>query len=315
MASGFGMVGRDRKEFVSYTPPGGQPFSFNAWGWSVLSIRGLGPLPPEYITEAGPLGSGVVIRGHRLPARVIDIELWQHGKCRDDYWDKLGALSTALSPHRGGPGLLSITLASGEVREALAYIAAPPDVSWGGQTLRAERRHGLRFVCPSPVFSEGKERSVTFDPRGASPDELAFPVSFPIQFSGSVYLVGAAQVIQYGGTVPSKGRIVITGPLLNPSITNGATGEVISLAYRVAEGEVVTIDLDYMGQGLKRAISSTVGDITGYSTNPHGLAAWAIVPDPQAPGGYNVIIPGGSEARISTSFQLTYSELYTGVPK
>lgn len=102
----------------------------------------------------------------------------------------------------------------------------------------------------------GQDVSASFvAPTGSVP---FFPLSFPwTPLYSSVMNSSQTVLIQVGGGMPYP-RWVITGPGLRPVLT-GPLGEVFTLDYELAAGEIVTIN---MAPTRKTVISSSVGDIS-----------------------------------------------------
>ena len=68
---------------------------------------------------------------------------------------------------------------------------------------------------------------------------VTFPITFPITFGSSS---GGSGLATNAGTLPASPTITITGPCINPVITNSATGERFGLSLTLVAGDLVTID-------------------------------------------------------------------------
>lgn len=318
-------------------------------GW-----RGLGHLPPEYLTDRGPFQDGITVRGWKLPPRIIEYDLWLGGECRDDFWDHYAALADMVRPNRApvvaesmpagsemgsgiggglgpraaetvlftGPGRLLFVTSAGTEREIYAWIQSGPAMEWDarGRFRPSDQEQLLTWLCPDPIFRGPSQQtlSVTLD----ALTNLIFYESpaytdrliFPFSFGSEQ--IAIEQTITYNGNYKSYPYILIRGPLTYPIITNVTTGEQIALTYAVSAGETVTIDLDYNNQGIKRIRNNFGVDLIGTVQNPNDLATFHLEVDPIAPGGENRLTFAGSDAQEGvTLIRLTWYERYMGVPK
>lgn len=75
----------------------------------------------------------------------------------------------------------------------------------------------------------------------ASGSGAAFPWPFPVNFGPST---GGTLQVSNGGKYPSKPVFKITGPVMNPKITNPATGQFIRINLTLMAGDVLVVDAD-----------------------------------------------------------------------
>lgn len=338
-------------EFTYYITPDGVQYALGGGARHALGWRGLGHLPPEYITSRGPFQDGLTIRGYRYGARVIDFDLWLGGDCRDDFWNHYARLADMLRPNRApvmaapvisgdglgfgrsapaavatgaasGPGRLLFVTSDGTEREIFAWIQSGPALEWDGRgNMRpSDTEQLLSWLCPVPWFRNPEQQSVvvTISPIEAlvfyeSPD-YTDTLIFPFSFGEAV--INVEETITYLGNYKAYPTIEIRGPLASPSVRNETTGEEIALGYTVAAGETVTIDLDYNNQGIKRVTNNAGEDLIGAVLNPNDLATFHLEVDPVAEDGENVLSFSGAGAVSGQSaITVSYYEQYMGVPK
>lgn len=296
-------------EFTDYIAPDGKVYPFNAfspqYGRWVIGIAGQGTPPIEYITQRGPFQDGETVRDFFLRPRVIQMQVRNAYCNRDSWWAGRAAMLNGIRPNRQTtptgttPGNLRVVESDGTIRQLDVFIAEGPRFEpaqldkwdeWAFQEV-------LRFIAYDPLFYDPNLVTVTFLPVSCAlgfpyiftfsfscVNGLIFPITFPIVFNSS-YL-STTQTITYTGTWLTYPVITLTGPMTNPTMTNTATGEKLTLNYTISAGEVVTIDLRY---GRKTVSNQTGTNLIGYLSNDSNLATFHIAPDPEAPGGLNPI--------------------------
>ncbi len=119
--------------------------------------------------------------------------------------------------------------------------------------------------------------------------------------------VGETVSVIYWGTYAARPIIVLTGPAVNPTISNTTLNVQLDFAYSIAAGETVTIDTQAL----------TVKNAADDNLQPYlsgDLATFQIAPRPQAPGRRNSIFISfsGGVAGQSTA-TLKWQNQYIGV--
>jgi len=234
----------------------------------IVSEEGTGMSELEYITQRGPFQHGETVLDYFLRPRAIQFVIRSVLSCHDKYWHERGLILDALRPNRG-EGVLRATLPGGVRRDIKVYVQQGPDFEklanrgweeWSFSTT-------LRLIAHDPVFYDPRTYSLNMAASGGA----EFPIEFPLEFP----LAGLAAFIDYDGTWLTYPTIVLTGPMIDPAITNVTTDELLELDYTLASGEVVTFSLQY---GSKTIVSSTAGSIIEHLTSDSNLATFHLQP-------------------------------------
>lgn len=156
-----------------------------------------------------------------------------------------------------GPVVLQVT-ESGAARQVVVYrngeILPTGDVD-------TEATYSVPLIAPDPRRYAAAE-TITQLYLPSSTDGLVFPITFPITFPATV--VSGTAHLGNAGTIESPLRLVIYGPVSQPSVTftNGA-GTTWTLAYSgdIADGDWLDIDTEaatayYNGQSSRRSLLS-----------------------------------------------------------
>lgn len=292
----------------------------------VMSHDGLGMPPIEYITERGPFQHGETVKDFFLRPRIVQLLIRQQFCSREEYWTGRAALINAIRPNRQltvgavSSGTLRLTLPNGVLRSLDCYIESGPrfeprrSSSWDEWAFQEV----LRFIAYNPVLYDPADHFVTFSEGSVAffpasfpipmdtPPELVFPIEFPITF----FKIDRDANVVYTGTWIEYPVITLTGPLLNPIITNETTGEVLELSYEVPAGVVVTIDL---APGRKTVIDSTGANLVGVMTPESDLGTWHMEPAPVAPGGINTVHAEASAIDLLSSIDIRWKARYIGI--
>lgn len=288
-------------EFTEYHTPDGLIYKFDTQDRFLLTEEGLGMPPIEYITQTGPFQHGESTLDYRLKPRVIQLLHRENSCSREDYWDNRANWLNMLRPNRSATGVYRLGklrkyLPDGTVRDIDVRLAEGPIFS--PRSLDQWDEYGitetLRFVAPDPTFYDPTASEHVWELTVG--EHLIFPITFPIKFGSLVIDTDIA--IVYSGTWITYPTITIDGPMEGPIISNLTTGETIHLAYNVATGETITIDL---GFGNKTVTSSTGANLIGSVTSDSDLATFHVAPAPEASGGINTVNVIGIGAVIGVS--------------
>jgi hypothetical protein len=304
----------DKVEFDVYETPDGIEYSLDDWGRTFLMSRsGEGMSPIEYRTFRGPFQHGETVQDYVLRPRLIQYIVRLQTRNRDKYWTERARILDVFRPNRQNvneflPGKLKKFLEDGTQRALDVYLEQGLDFkSDSNQWDDFGSTEAVRFVAYNPVYYNPAQSTLQFTLGALS--NLVFPITFPIQFGGSI--INGLTSITYLGTWVEYPVIVITGPIAAPTIDNLTTGETLSLAYNIPAGRVVTIDLTY---GHKTIVDDLGTNLVGALSTSSDLATWHIAPDPEAPGGVNQIQVMGSGATPGvTNITLLYFDRYVGL--
>jgi hypothetical protein len=304
----------------------------------LLSFTGLGMPPIDYIDQQGPDQHGQTLLGYRLQPRIIQLVHRRHASCatgREGYWTARHDILNHLRPNRQNAqsfdlGRLRMRLPGNIIRDIDVLLQQGPafatrDTDEWDEWAFTET---LRFIAPDPTFYDPALQETTFTvgsgatfeiyddlifyEAGTYPDHLIFPFAF------ASTLIDGEATLEYSGTSGqnqptwhSYPTIEITGPLLNPIITNETTGETIELDYSVDGGEVVTITLQY---GNKTVTNAAGTNLIGTVTPESNLATFHLAVAPEAPLGVNTISVTGSGALDGTTqVKLSWHWRYIGI--
>lgn len=295
-------IPRNLKERYAYIAPDGTVFNLdNGRTRVVLSDEGTGMPPIEYVTQRGPFQHGETVRDCWLRPRVVQLLVREQFCNRVDLWAGRTNLLNLLRPTHGDvtPGVLRKYLPNGSKRDLDVRIEAGPQFvarqlgSWD----EFAYQEALRFIAHDPVYYDPTQHSVLLT---AATGELVFPITFPITFES--FAVGST--INYAGNWIEYPNIVITGPLISPSIRNVTTDEVLSLAYSVAAGETVTFDLSF---GVKTVTNNSGTNLISYLTTDSDIATFHL-----HPGANQITILGTGESG-DTEVSISWYDRYIGI--
>lgn len=122
--------------------------------------------------------------------------------------------------------------------------------------------------------------------------------------SGSVL----SRNIAYDGDWDAYPVITITGPIIDPIITNVTMGLVLDFTGgTIGSTDIWTIDTRY---GRKSILNAAGSSVARYLSVDSDLTNFRIAPDPIAAGGTNTITVGGSASGTATSVEITWYNRY-----
>ncbi len=257
-----------------------------------LTSSGFGGGGCDVQTVKGPYQHGATFLGALLVPRTISLTFAIIAQSTEDLYQRRRTVAAAFSP------------AAGEGR--LVWI-------------QGERSFSLRCVVgsASPAFPQGRQsagptwQTVTVDLIASDPcwfedareqhlqgltGGLAFPVAFPAHFA----FVSPIVTIDNPGDIESPVTIRVTGPALNPVITNVTTGEQIGLTLDLAPGEWVEIRTAFGSASCRHWTGASLMGVV-----QPGSTFWRMQPGP------NTLKYTDSGGNASVLIQ--YSPRYTGV--
>jgi len=273
-------------EFAYYITPDGVQYPLFGGRRALMSWQAAGMPPITYLQDRGPFQNGVTVRDFRLDARIINLQLYERGCLRDDFWCNEAEMINALRPNRSSvvaAGTLLFIRPDNVEIEIGARILEGPAGNWDGESSlsTADLRESVRFFCEDPIWRLPTALTETFTSTitGACLDTC-------LDTCLANDYIATTTTINYPGTWEGDQiTIVITGPMTSPEIINNTTGQSIQLDYIVASGETVTITilpntvtvLNDLGVNLIGTVSSdsdlatfalaTVGDLTASGDN------------------------------------------------
>lgn len=296
------------KERLVYIRPDGVRYGLHSPPSRVVTAEeGFGAPPLQYVTDEAPFQHGDTVRSFRLQPRPIQFVVMQQFTSRAAYRAGRALLLDTMRPNRitdfTNPGKLLYYLADGTKRQLDVVPETGPGFTPDQGGWRAwSFTEALRFVAHDPVWYDPQQYSVTF----AEVDPAwTFPVTFPITFGP----FGAMTVVTYTGTWEEYPTITITGPVTAARIDNLTANTKLEMNCVIPAGNTVTINL----HGRKTITRDDGVNLMGYLSGDSDLTTFALLPDPQVPGGNNQLRVTGSGTTGASSVVLTYYNRYYGI--
>lgn len=294
-------------EFVYWIAPDGTQYPLFSGARTLLAWDNVGMPDINLIRDKGPFQNGSTVRDIRYNERSITIELYERGRCREDWYCNEANLIDALRHNRANgikPGRLLFVLPDNTEREIEAYLQEGPKGNWNGRgpQLYSDLSESITFFCDKTPFFRNPE-PITFY-AGVAVNDSCFPFCLPFCLGEGV--IDETFNIYYCGTWNGdQATIIITGPVDAPTITNQTTGQQIKFNYSVAAGETITISLDpdiatvtnNFGDNLIGAVEN-VSDLTTFFLTTKGELS---------PSGLNVLnLSGANGVAGQSSITFTY---------
>jgi len=243
-------------EFVSFITPDGVEYPIFGGRRSLLSWEGMGMPPVRYLEERGVFQQGVTVRDYRVDSRIITIQQFERGLCREDFYCSVGNLIEAIRPNRDsdkGAGELLVVLKNGVQRTIKARYYDGIRADWGNEPLLdSDMLESITFYCEEPFWDDVEREIVS---AGILDVGSCLSICLPACFGSDI--INAEVELVYTGTWDGdRLTIYINGPAVQPTITNLTTGKQIKLNYNISDGETLLIEIDPQS---KRIVSSTSG--------------------------------------------------------
>lgn len=293
---------------LTFTTFDGNSFTMDATIFAYEVFPGpLGAPPTQFATRQGYKQHGVTEIDYTLQPRDFDLEFWRAPACdRLTYWSNRAELLDFLRPNRNGPMVFTITREDHTQRSL--HIRATPGAQFPGQQANDWNiRETLSFTAFDPIWYD--PAVTTYTPASSSPTQLVFPITFPIQFgAGGLQFL---QAVTYGGSWKSYPTLTLSGPYTAVTIENSVIDAAVFLTVSILAGEQRIITLTPGQQTVVDGLGANkFGDLGPLSD----LVNFALMPDPEAPGGVqtvSIIMIGGSAGVSSASF--SYQNRYFGI--
>lgn len=274
-----------------------------------LAYGNYGAPPVNFLTRQGYKQHGVTEVDFFLEPRTISISLWRRAACsRQEYWDNRAELLDLLRHNRGGPLTLTLRTPGGDQRALIARadpgLVFPPNVTdnhW-------QVEETLDFIAFDPIWFD--PATVELTPASSNDQNLVFPITFPIIF-GTAGLLFSSGNLAYAGTWRSYPTLILTGPYQSARIEQQTLGVVIDLTVAISANQTRTIVLTPGSQSVTDQDGQNAFSELGPKSN---LIDFYLAPDPEAPGGVNVIQAQlfGGTAGVS-AFEMDYNTRYFGI--
>lgn len=271
---------------------------------ALVAHDGWGAPPLRMTTEQGPMQHGESYRDYRLKARrgqlvfrLADGDLATMYTHRDELV-RLFAAGSVLGLE---------FLIGGSRRRIDGYVAnlmTPWRADdWGAQKVSVE------FYAPEPTFYDPAGEAVTVQ---ADYDASGGGVPADVPFGVGSSVLDKTYTINYPGTWCSYPVVRITGPVTNPVVLHGETGDKLDFTgTTINAGDYYEIDTRYGYKTVKD--SSGVNQISKLTTDSD-LSTFRIMPVlPGETTHANAITCTGSAISTATKVDLTFFDRYLGI--
>lgn len=200
---------------------------------SIAQVMGLG-LPPVRSSEAnktGADGGNVWVRKYGMRTILIGADVYENDLTT--YYNLRNAILQAFCITDNTTLLL--TRSDGVVRSINAFVVKGPDYSEEVGHF-AEAKFNIELRCDSPFFGDSSESSYSTNLAQYGGTPILSPIPSPI---GNAQ--GGQFTINNVGDVDWYAKFVITGPIVNPTVTNTTTGESFTFNLTLLSGQTLTI--------------------------------------------------------------------------
>lgn len=282
---------------ITYVPPGAtagveltlkEPFIFS-------SIKGISGSECDVISTNVVGVQGSVFHGIKKRPRTIDCTVYVSGNNSKEMYKKRMELIGMLRPQ----STMGTAFYSNDyINVKIAAVPILP--GYFSDRIRNYNKADIKLWCPDPdwLSLETKFAGIASQ-KGTG---FSFPFQFPIRFSH----VKNEITIQNMGTANTPVTITITGPGVNPSITNKTVGKTISLDNKsLGIGEQLIITTQRGKKTVKLLKNGVLIDAFQYISPVSKF--WELIP------GQNIITYNSDDNLEATSIEIEWNERYEGV--
>lgn len=279
--------------------------------FAVAGHDGWGLPDVERITEQGPQQHGVTDKGFRLRPRIIVLKL---RSLPGDFYGtyQLRARLLAIFKPTAEGIRLRRTLYGGDsgpdiVREAVVHTI--DGLKYSTQNQKGfSQVDTVQLMAPDPALYDPAGEAFTLGNSGTSTG-TDVPTGVPTTVGGSAF--GGSYPYAYPGTWISYPVVRITGPITDPVVTNQTSGKKLDFTgYTIAAGDWYEVDTAY---DRKTIVDSLGANQAGKLSSDSDLVNFAVLPDPEAPGGVNSFSVSGSAANSATRVDVSFLVRYVGM--
>lgn len=268
---------------------------------------GLGMAPMHRLAERGPMQHGDTDRGYRLDPRIVRLVLDVIENSQVEFENQRSNLINIFKP-TNHPIILQFEMASGTYClecYSLGPISMPSSERLGwNQTVIVELK------ASDPTFYDPNMNIHTYTLIGGS-DTCLVPTVIPMTIGIGATSLSITENIVYEGTTDVYPQIRITGPIVNPILTNNSTGEVLDFTgTTIAAEHYYDIDLRY---GYKTIIDNHGVNQIEDLTDTSDLVSFHLGIDPDVPDGLNSITITGTGMEDDTRIVIYYYTRYLGI--
>lgn len=262
-------------------------------------------LPPlRIVSESGPLQHGETYRDFRLKARTGLLALRLRDTGLDTMYTKRDALSRVFYPGLGISLDFAIGADTRRIDGVVEKITAGWEVKdWGAQKVV------IAVFCADPTFYDPVGEAITIQ---ADYDSSGGEIPAPVPLGVGSSVLNKAYTISYTGTWSAFPIVRITGPVTNPVLSHGETGDKLDFTgTTISAGDYREIDLRY---GYKTVIDSTGANKISELTSDSDLSTFCIVPvTPGETAHDNTLTATGSAISVATRVDLSFFTRYLAI--
>ena len=269
------------------------------------SVEGVGMPKSQHFTTNAAQQHGVTFQNFRLNSRVVTMSFGVLNTDRQAMYD---TNQTFIERMRQDPstGILRFQDTNDVKYELDVHFYDGLDTGVPSRINPFSTLYTLQFIAYDPVWRQLPQASHTSTIPTTS--QLQFPITYPIQYYETT--IEDTDTIVASGTWQSNPIVTITGPILNPTVTNSTTDEKLEFSYTVSASEVVTIDLT---PGTKTITNASSTNLISKLSADSDLGTFHLAVDPEAAGGSNTILMEGADATIDTSIAMSWYNRYIGI--
>ena len=287
---------------ITYIPAGAESgITFEeAYPFILAHVEGVGGAETTMISDTIPGVDGAHVYGIRTETREVKAKIHVRGAKRQDMYKLRFDAIRILAPTQT-PGTLIYENDYISVKTP-AYPANAADFT---ERLKNFNTAEIVFRCPSPFWE-------AIEP--AAPEAIAytgsgfmFPFSFDEDNDYSIQFSAIADqvTIDNAGSAMTPIIMTITGPAVNPAVTNQTTGETIRINTTLLQGDVLTITTTPGKKSVKLTES-------GVTTDAFALIDLDSVFFQLLPGS-NVITYDSGNSSDETRVTIQYTPRFVGV--
>ena len=201
------------------------------------SVDGKGDVGANIQTQTAPFQDGSTFIDSLLQPRSLSLQVAILSEEINETLTLRQQLASVFNPKLG---IGTLTYINGGTQREIQCVSENVPIFPTGQDNKGLRfqRVLINLLCPSPFWEDiNKDNYKLEDFVG----NFHFAFRFPVRFSTR----GDGKTLINKGDVPTPVRVEFRGPVINPKITNQATGEFIKVNATIPEGYKLIIDTTF----------------------------------------------------------------------
>jgi len=201
------------------------------------SVDGKGDVGANIQTQTAPFQDGSTFIDSLLQPRSLSLQVAILSEKINEILTLRQQLASVFNPKLG---VGTLTYINGGTQREIQCVSESVPIFPTGQDNKGLRfqRVLINLLCPSPFWEDiNKDNYKLEDFVG----NFHFPFRFPVRFSTR----GDGKTLINKGDVPTPVRVEFRGPVVNPKITNQATGEFIKVNATIPENFKLIIDTTF----------------------------------------------------------------------